>query len=154
MTVKVKICGVTTLPQVEMVQLSGADAIGLVLYDKSSRYVDLDDAIKLRRAISPDVLCVALVVNADEKFVQSVISELKPDFIQFHGDETAEFCNQFNYPYIRAIRMSEGLNILDEVTGGIKRRVDFCSTPGIKNITGAQGRLSIGQDCLLSIILI
>jgi len=48
MTVKVKICGVTTLPQVEMVQLSGADAIGLVLYDKSSRYVDLDDAIKLR----------------------------------------------------------------------------------------------------------
>ena len=52
MTVKVKICGVTTLPQVEMVQLSGADAIGLVLYDKSSRYVDLDDAIKLRHAIS------------------------------------------------------------------------------------------------------
>jgi len=153
MTVKVKICGVTTLPQVEMVQLSGADAIGLVLYDKSSRYVDLDDAIKLRRAISPDVLCVALVVNADEKFVQSVISELKPDFIQFHGDETAEFCNQFNYPYIRAIRMSEGLNILDEVTG-YKAEGGFFSTPGIKNITGAQGRLSIGQDCLLSIILI
>ena len=117
MTVKVKICGVTTLPQVEMVQLSGADAIGLVLYDKSSRYVDLHDAIELRRAIRPDVLCVALVVNADEKFIESVISELKPDFIQFHGDETAEFCNQFNYPYIRAIRMSEGLNILDEVRG-------------------------------------
>ena len=117
MTVKVKICGVTTLPQVEMVQLSGADAIGLVLYDKSSRYVDLHDAIKLRRAIRSDVLCVALVVNANEKFIQSVISELKPDFIQFHGDETAEFCNQFNYPFIRAIRMSEDLNILEEVRG-------------------------------------
>ena len=117
MTVKVKICGVTTVSQVEMIQHSGADAIGLVLYEKSSRYVDLDNAIKLRRAISPDVLCVALVVNADEEFIESVISKLKPDFIQFHGDETAEFCNQFNYPYIRAIRMSEGLNILDEVTG-------------------------------------
>jgi len=117
MTVKVKICGVTTLSQVEMVQHSGADAIGLVLYEKSSRYVDLDNAIKLRRAISPDVLCVALVVNADEEFIESVISKLKPDFIQFHGDETAEFCNQFNYPFIRAIRMSEGLNILDEVIG-------------------------------------
>jgi phosphoribosylanthranilate isomerase len=117
MTVKVKICGVTTLSQVEMVQHSGADAIGLVLYEKSSRYVDLDNAIKLRRAISSDVLCVALVVNADEKFIESVISKLKPDFIQFHGDETAEFCNQFNYPFIRAIRMSEGLNILDEVIG-------------------------------------
>ena len=117
MTVKVKICGVTTLPQVEMVQLSGADAIGLVLYDKSSRYVDLHDAIKLRRAIRSDVLCVALVVNADEEFIESVISKLKPDFIQFHGDETAEFCNQFNYPFIRAIRMSESLNILDEVIG-------------------------------------
>ena len=117
MTVKVKICGVTTVSQVEMVQHSGADAIGLVLYEKSSRYVDLDNAIKLRRAISSDVLCVALVVNADEKFIESVISKLKPDFIQFHGDETAEFCNQFNYPFIRAIRMSEGLNILDEVIG-------------------------------------
>jgi phosphoribosylanthranilate isomerase len=117
MTVKVKICGVTTLSQVEMVQHSGADAIGLVLYEKSSRYVDLDNAIKLRRAISSDVLCVALVVNADEKFIESVISKLKPDFIQFHGDETAEFCNQFNYPFIRAIRMSESLNILDEVIG-------------------------------------
>jgi phosphoribosylanthranilate isomerase len=117
MTVKVKICGVTTLSQVEMVQHSGADAIGLVLYEKSSRYVDLDNAIKLRRAISPDVLCVALVVNADEEFIESVISKLKPDFIQFHGDETAEFCNQFNYPFIRAIRMSESLNILDEVIG-------------------------------------
>jgi len=117
MTVKVKICGVTTVSQVEMVQHSGADAIGLVLYEKSSRYVDLDNAIKLRRAISPDVLCVALVVNADEEFIESVISKLKPDFIQFHGDETAEFCNQFNYPFIRAIRMSEGLNILDEVIG-------------------------------------
>ena len=73
MTVKVKICGVTTLSQVEMVQHSGADAIGLVLYEKSSRYVDLDNAIKLRRAISPDVLCVALVVNADEKFIESVV---------------------------------------------------------------------------------
>jgi len=117
MTVKVKICGVTTVSQVEMVQHSGADAIGLVLYEKSSRYVDLDNAIKLRRAISPDVLCVALVVNADEEFIESVISKLKPDFIQFHGDETAEFCNQFNYPFIRAIRMSESLNILDEVIG-------------------------------------
>jgi len=117
MTVKVKICGVTTIPQVEMLQHLGADAIGLVLYERSSRYIDLDNAIKLRRAISPDVLCVALVVNADEKFIQSVISELKPDFIQFHGDETAEFCNQFNYPFIRAIRMREGLNILDEVRG-------------------------------------
>ncbi|RZO20251.1 MAG: phosphoribosylanthranilate isomerase [SAR92 clade bacterium] len=117
MTVKVKICGVTTVSQVEMIQHSGADAIGLVLYEKSSRYVDLDNAIKLRRAISPDVLCVALVVNADEEFIESVISKLKPDFIQFHGDETAEFCNQFNYPFIRAIRMSESLNILDEVIG-------------------------------------
>jgi phosphoribosylanthranilate isomerase len=60
---------------------------------------------------------VALVVNADEEFIESVISKLKPDFIQFHGDETAEFCNQFNYPFIRAIRMSESLNILDEVIG-------------------------------------
>jgi len=50
-------------------------------------------------------------VNADKEFVKQVIAEVKPDLLQFHGDESAEFCQQFGFPYIRALRMRDDLNI-------------------------------------------
>ena len=110
-SVAVKICGITSSAQARMVAAAGADAIGLVLYDKSSRHVDLDLAVEIKNAISEDVVCIALLVNAEEKFVREVISKLSPHFIQFHGDESPNFCHQFNYPFIRAIRMSKELKM-------------------------------------------
>tara|TARA_B110000503_G_scaffold27936_1_gene44639 strand:+ start:2238 stop:2858 length:621 start_codon:yes stop_codon:yes gene_type:complete len=115
MVVKVKICGITNCQQALMVQEAGADALGLVLYQGSSRFVNLERAIDIREVIRPDVLCVALLVNAAEEFVKLVIDHLKPDLIQFHGDETPEFCQQFNFPYIRATRMRDDLDISAEV---------------------------------------
>ena len=110
-SVAVKICGITSSAQARMVAAAGADAIGLVLYDKSSRYVDLDLAVEIKNAISEDVVCIALLVNAEEKFVREVISKLSPHYIQFHGDESPNFCHQFNYPFIRAVRMSKELKM-------------------------------------------
>ena len=109
--VAVKICGITSINQARMVESAGADAIGLVLYEKSSRYVDLDLAIEIKNAQSPDIICIALVVNAKEKFVREVISKLKPHYIQFHGDESPDFCHQFNYPFIKAVRMSKDIDM-------------------------------------------
>jgi phosphoribosylanthranilate isomerase len=94
-----------------MAAAAGADAIGLVLYDKSSRHVDLDLAVEIKNAISKNVECIALLVNAEEKFVREVISKLSPHYIQFHGDESPNFCHQFNYPFIRAVRMSKELKM-------------------------------------------
>ena len=111
MSIQVKICGITTPEQALMVQQAGADALGLVIYRKSSRYVDLRQAVAIRAAIASDVLCVVLLVNADKEFVKQVIAEVKPDLLQFHGDESAEFCQQFGFPYIRALRMRDDLNI-------------------------------------------
>jgi phosphoribosylanthranilate isomerase len=111
MSVAVKICGITTVMQAKMVEAEGADAVGLVLYDKSSRYVDLDMAIKIKSALASDVICIALLVNAKEKFVREVISKLNPSYIQFHGDESPDFCRQFDYPFIRAVRMSDDLDM-------------------------------------------
>jgi len=116
MGVKVKICGITNSQQALMVQDAGADALGLVLYQGSSRFVNLERAIDIREVIRPDVLCIVLLVNADPKFVEQVISRVKPDLIQFHGDETPEFCQQFDYPYIRATRMRDDLDISTEVS--------------------------------------
>jgi phosphoribosylanthranilate isomerase len=115
MSVAVKICGITDAHQAKMVEEAGADAIGVVLYENSSRYVDLEGAIEIKQAVSGSMLCIALVVNAAPEFIYQIIERLAPDLIQFHGDESPEFCNQFGYPYIRAIRMHENLTISSEV---------------------------------------
>lgn len=115
MTVRVKICGITSLEQAQMVQMAGADALGLVIYEKSSRYVDVEKAAEIRAVIKPPAQAVALLVNASEHLVTQVIDQVKPDFLQFHGDESPEFCHQFNYPFIRAVRMRPGLDIDAEV---------------------------------------
>ena len=115
MTVRVKICGITSPEQALMAQQSGADAIGLVIYKKSPRYVDIEQAANIRAVIGQSTLAIALLVNPSESLVKQVISEVKPDYIQFHGDETAEFCHQFNVPFIRAVRMRDGLDIEAEV---------------------------------------
>ena len=115
MTVRVKICGITSAEQALMAQKSGADAIGLVIYEKSPRYVDIEQAKDIRAVISKSTLAIALLVNPSESLVKQVISQVKPDYIQFHGDETPEFCQQFNFPFIRAVRMRDGLDIDAEV---------------------------------------
>ena len=115
MTVRVKICGITSVEQAQMVQMAGADALGLVIYEKSPRYVDVEKAAQIRAVIKPPAQAVALLVNASENLVTQVIDQVKPDLLQFHGDESPEFCHQFNYPFIRAVRMRPGLDIDAEV---------------------------------------
>ena len=110
MSVKVKICGITTPEQAIHAQEVGADALGVVLYEKSSRYVSLHQACAIRAVVNADVAVVALLVNADATEVSRVIEQLSPDLVQFHGDETVDFCHQFDYPFIRALRMREGLD--------------------------------------------
>ncbi len=116
MSVRVKICGITSPEQALMAQDAGADLLGLVIYPKSSRYVDVQRAVQIRQVIGPKTQCVVLLVNADEALVHEVIKQVKPDLLQFHGDESPVFCQQFNFPYIRAIRMREGLDIDAEVS--------------------------------------
>jgi phosphoribosylanthranilate isomerase len=116
MSVRVKICGITSPEQALMAQDAGADLLGLVIYPKSSRYVDVQRAVQIRQVIGPKTQCVVLLVNADETLVHEVIEQVKPDLLQFHGDESPEFCQQFNFPFIRAIRMREGLDIDAEVS--------------------------------------
>ena len=111
MSVKVKICGITTPDQADMVQSFGADALGLVFYSSSPRYINVKVAKDIRKIINSNCLCVALMVNADVSFVYRVIEELKPDLLQFHGDESPSYCHQFDYPFIRAVNMRQGLDI-------------------------------------------
>ena len=82
MTVRVKICGITSQEQAQMVQMAGADALGLVIYEKSPRYVDVEKAAQIRAVIKPPAQAVALLVNASENLVTQVIDQVKPDLDQ------------------------------------------------------------------------
>lgn len=105
MRTRVKFCGLTSEKDIHDAVQAGADAIGLVLYEKSKRYVSLERAAALRREVPCFVSAATLTVNADRQTIEQIIHTVQPDYIQFHGDETAAFCEQFSYPYIRALRV-------------------------------------------------
>jgi phosphoribosylanthranilate isomerase len=90
----------------------GADAIGLNCYELSSRYISIEKAAQIAHALPAFVSSVAVMVNPDRRLVESIITTIKPDLLQFHGNESAEFCNGFGFPYIRAIRVSDTTEIL------------------------------------------
>lgn len=103
MRTRVKICGITRVEDALHACDAGADAIGLVFYDKSPRNIDKELAVSISRAVPPFVSRVALFKDAEASFIELVLQSVEIDLIQFHGLETATFCEQFNRPYIKAI---------------------------------------------------
>ncbi|MGK0442197.1 MAG: phosphoribosylanthranilate isomerase [Pseudohongiellaceae bacterium] len=102
---RVKICGITSVEDAKKAVDAGADAIGLVFYQPSPRAVSIIQAKAIVSSLAPFVTVVALVVNATYEFVNELLASVSVDVLQFHGDESAVFCQQFNKPYIKAIRM-------------------------------------------------
>jgi len=102
---RVKICGLTREEDVLAAVDAGADAIGLVCYEGSKRYVSPEQAERLRRCVPPFVSLVTLFVNAKPHAVRAVIDRVQPDLLQFHGDESARECEQYDRPYLRALRV-------------------------------------------------
>ncbi len=109
---RVKICGITRVEDVLVVAQSGADAIGLVFYEKSPRHVSIEKAAQLLAVLPPFVTVVGLFVNASAMDVQALLDSVSLDVLQFHGDETPEFCEQFHKPYLKAIRVKPGVDLL------------------------------------------
>lgn len=109
---RVKICGITRAEDALAVAHSGADAIGLVFYEPSPRYVSIAQAVQLIAVLPPFVTVVGLFVNASAEFVREVLARVRLDVLQFHGDETPEYCEQFQKPYLKAIRVKAGVDLL------------------------------------------
>lgn len=109
---RVKICGITRVEDGLACARLGADAIGLVFYAKSSRVVELGRATEITRALPPFISTVALFVNPSPAEVEAVLAKVHPDILQFHGDESAEFCRSFGAPYLKAIRVKPGVDLV------------------------------------------
>jgi phosphoribosylanthranilate isomerase len=110
---RIKICGLTRPEDVVTAVTAGADAIGLVFYAPSPRYVTAETAAQLARLLPPFVTLVGLFVNAPAAEVKAVLQQVPLQLLQFHGDEDENYCRQFERPYIKAARVQPGLDLLE-----------------------------------------
>src|SRR5260370_31038897 len=114
MPVKVKICGITNLKDGMTAAEAGADTLGFVFYERSLRHVSVEAAAAIVRSLPPFSMKAGVFVNAPEDLVFRAMEECGLDLLQFHGDETPEYCLQFGLMSVKAfgIRDAESLRAL------------------------------------------
>lgn len=111
MHTRIKICGITQRPDAQTAALLGASAIGLVFYSPSPRAVSIAQAREVISGLPPFVSVVGLFVCPKPQEVRQVLDEVAIDILQFHGSETAQDCERYHKPYIKAVRMQPGLDM-------------------------------------------
>ncbi|MCB5187224.1 phosphoribosylanthranilate isomerase [Methylobacillus caricis] len=116
MRTRVKICGITRVEDALAAVVSGTDAIGLVFYASSPRNVDLEQAGEIIAALPPFVSVVGLFVDAEPAEIEHVLSRIRLNMLQFHGDEAPADCRRYGLPYMKAIRVRSGTNLLQYAT--------------------------------------
>ena len=109
---RIKICGITRIEDALAAAQLGAHAIGLVFFAGSPRAVTPQQAREIIAALPPFVVPVGLFVNADAQTVRATIAAAPVQLLQFHGDETPQYCAGFGLPYLRAVRVRPGVDLL------------------------------------------
>ncbi len=149
MRTRIKICGITRPGDARAAAEAGADAIGLVFYPWSPRFLSVERALEIRDALPPFVQTVALFVNPDAAQVAQVIGRVRPAMLQFHGEESPQFCGEFGLPYIKACRVEPGVDLLEylrpfsraaawlldshvEEYGGVGESFDWSLVPSVR----------------------
>jgi phosphoribosylanthranilate isomerase len=112
MTTRVKVCGITRSADALAAARAGADAVGFVFYPSSPRYVTPERAREIAATIPPFVSTVGLFVDADVAMVAAALRTVRLDYLQFHGAESPEFCAQFGVPFLKAVRVKPGVDLL------------------------------------------
>jgi phosphoribosylanthranilate isomerase len=107
MSTRVKICGITNIADGLAAAEAGADMVGLMFYEGSPRHITLAQAAEISRALPPFLMRVGVFVNPEPDFVLRAIADCNLTLLQFHGDETSEFCTQFGLMSLKAIRVRD-----------------------------------------------
>ncbi|MCS7100337.1 MAG: phosphoribosylanthranilate isomerase [Burkholderiaceae bacterium] len=110
---RIKFCGITRVIDLDAAAAAGADAVGFVCYERSPRHVSLPRLQELARALPPFVQPVLLFVNAPSAAVAAALDVLPQALLQFHGDEDPAACARHGRPFIRAVRIAAGVDLLD-----------------------------------------
>jgi phosphoribosylanthranilate isomerase len=113
MVPRIKICGIRDVGTARSVAAMGVDALGLVFHAPSPRNVSMNVAHEIVAALPPFVVSVGLFADAEHGAVEGVLRTLPLDLLQFHGDETPEYCRSFGRPYIKAVRVKPGVDLVE-----------------------------------------
>lgn len=108
----VKICGITREQDALAAAHCGANAIGFVFYENSPRFVTPARAAALMRVLPPFVMSVGLFVDENAERVTQTLAQVRLDLLQFHGKESPDYCRQFGVPFLKAVRVKAGLDLL------------------------------------------
>lgn len=112
---RIKICGITRAEDARAAIAAGADALGFVFYANSPRAVSAEQVMSIMQGLPPLVSTVGLFVNAPVPEVTKILCTLPLALLQFHGDEDAAYCEQFGMPYIKAVRVKAGDDVMDKI---------------------------------------
>jgi phosphoribosylanthranilate isomerase len=139
MTTMIKICGLKRVQDALYAARNGAHAIGIVLYPESPRFVNYRQARQIVNALPAFVTPVALMVDPSQTEVEKIIEEVRPALLQFHGDESPEFCSSFSVPYIKAVRVRPEVDLLQyaRLHAGAKGLLLDAFVDGTQGGTGA-----------------
>jgi len=113
--VRVKVCGMRDVKQVESLVSFGVDAVGMIFYDNSERNVTLKQAKEIRKVVPAFVNLVGVFVDKSSDEINDISMNVGLDLIQLHGDQTSEFATRLKRPYIRAIRVENSNSIKNTV---------------------------------------
>ena len=108
--IPVKICGITSPQDAEMVISYGASAIGMIFYRESPRYIDPEKIKEWISTIPKKIKKVGVFVNEKRENIKTIVEELDLDYIQLHGDESPEYCDKMIRPVIKAFRVGIDFN--------------------------------------------
>lgn len=143
---RIKICGITRLTDAQAAIRAGVDALGFVFYPPSKRSISISSATRVCDKLSPFIDKVGLFVNPSEDEVKRTVDNIPLSLLQFHGDETPEFCDKFSLPYIKSIPMvadnddnSYNNEIIEKFTHLHSNAIGFLLDTFHKDLAGGTG---------------
>lgn len=134
--IRVKFCGITQLKDAEYAEKLGIDALGFNFKRESLRYINFADAKIIIDKLSPFIVSVGLFVNEDRNIVNETAEYLNLSCLQFHGDESVQYCNSFSRPYIKAIRVQTQQDIINASKKYLNARALLLDSYSIKAYGG------------------
>ena len=106
----IKICGITSSDDYKFINdQEDIDFIGMIFTEKSPRCINLQQANQILESCVKQKSIIGVFMNQSEKYIHNVTDNINLDLLQFHGQETLEFCRSFNKPFIKTLHIKDKL---------------------------------------------